>query len=346
MAYRAIEISEILHGHLEGDPEILITGLAKIEEANPGEMTFLANPKYEKFLSTTRASVIIVSESQLVEGKTVIRAEDPYLAFAKALDIFLKPEIPIPEGVHPTAQIGKNTTVDLSSRIGALVAIGEECKLGKNVVIYPGVSISDHVNIGDDSIIRSGVSIRHNVQIGNRVTIQDNSVIGSDGFGFAPKADGAYEKIPQTGGVIIEDDVEIGANVTIDRATLGVTRIEQGVKLDNLIQIAHNVTIGANTVIAAQTGISGSTKIGRGCMIAGQVGMVGHITLGDGTKVGAQSGVSRSFPENSMISGRYARPLRDQLYIEAALAKLPALLRRITSLEKEIAELKNKPSSE
>ncbi|MCX6640103.1 MAG: UDP-3-O-(3-hydroxymyristoyl)glucosamine N-acyltransferase [bacterium] len=342
MAYTARELADKLGGALEGDPETIVTGIAKIEEAGTGDVTFLANPKYEKYLESTKASVILISEKQPAASRTLIRVADPHLCFAKLLELFLKPERQLDVGVHPTAVVGKETTIGEGCRIAAQVVIGDGCTLGRNVSIHPNACLGHHVIIGDDSVVRAGVSIRHKVQIGRRVIIQDNSVIGSDGFGFVPKEQGDYEKIPQLGTVIIEDDVEIGAGCTIDRATLGATKIERGVKLDNLIQVAHNVIIGANTVIAAQTGISGSTKIGRRCMIGGQVGFVGHIDIGNEVKIGAQSGVSKSFPEGVFISGRHARLHRDQLYVEASLNKLPALLRRINSMEKEIADLKAK----
>jgi len=220
--------------------------------------------------------------------------------------------------------------------------IGRGCIIGDKVTIFPGVVIGDRVTIAEKTTLRAGVSIRSDVRIGRRVTIQDNAVIGSEGFGFAPQEDGAYQKIPQVGTVIIEDDVEIGAGCTIDRATLGATRIERGAKLDNLIQVAHNVVIGADTVIAAQTGISGSTKIGKNSMIGGQVGFAGHITLGDGSMVGAQSGVSKTYPPGSKISGYPAKPHREELLILASQKRLPDLVKKVDRLEKEIARLRSK----
>ncbi len=342
MLYRAQELADLLLGKLEGDPSVTITGLAKIEEARPGEITFLANPRYEKFLETTQASAILVSPAQEAHLPVVIRVADPYRAFAKLLALFYPEEGSLPAGVHPTAVVGAETSLGEGVCLGAQVVIGSYCTLGRGVKIHPQAIIGDRVSIGEATTIRAGVSIRSGTQIGKRVIIQDNAVIGSDGFGFAPKQEGDYEKIPQVGTVIIEDDVEIGAGCTIDRATLGATRIEKGAKLDNLIQVAHNVVIGANTVIAAQSGISGSTKIGANCMIGGQAGFAGHLTLGDRSGVGAQSGVSKSFPAGSKIFGYPAKPLPEELRIQAIIHKLPVLYKKIDQLEKELAEHKAK----
>lgn len=342
MAYRAHDVARMLNGNLEGDSDIAISGIAKIEDARPGEITFLANPKYERFLETTEASVVLVSVNQKVSGRTVIRVPDPYRAFAKLLTVFHPPETPLNVGVHPTVTVGERVEIGTGHRIGALVVIGDDCTFGDNVTIYPGTVIGCHVTIGDNTTLRAGLSIRSGVRIGSRVTIQDNSVIGSEGFGFAPKAEGDYEKVPQVGTVVIEDDVEIGAGCTVDRATLGATRIESGVKLDNLIQVAHNVVIKKNTVVAAQTGISGSTEIGEGCLIGGQVGFVGHIKLGDKSMVGAQSGISKTFPRSSKISGSPAKPHREELLIQATLKKLPDLVKCVERMEKEIEKLQSK----
>ncbi len=342
MPFKVHELAEILGGTVEGDPETLISGVAKIEDAHPGEITFLTNPKYERFLETTKASTILVSNEQKVSSGTVIRVADPYQSFAKLLTIFYPPEKPPEFGVHSTAIIADKVEMGSGVRIGAGVIVGEGTVLGDDGTIYPGAIIGDQVIIGRQTTIRSGVSIRSGVHVGCRVMIQDNAVIGSEGFGFTPKEGGDYEKIPQVGTVIIEDDVEIGAGCTIDRATLGATRIEKGTKLDNLIQVAHNVVIGANTVIAAQSGISGSTQIGQQCIIGGQVGFVGHIKLGDGSMVGAKSGVSKSFPEGSKIFGTIAKPHREELLIQAGQKKLHQMLKRIDHLEKEISELRSR----
>jgi len=342
MPYRVKELAEMLGGKLEGDADLLISGIAKIEDAQPGEITFLANPKYEKFLATTKASAVITSHQQKVQALTLIRVADPYQAFARLLAVFYPPETPLPLGIHASALLASDVKLGKDVRIGAKVVMGNGCVIGDEVSVYPGVVMGDRVVVGKGTVIRAGVSIRSGVQIGRRVVIQDNAVIGSDGFGFAPKAEGDYEKIPQVGTVIIEDDVEIGAGCTIDRATLGATRLEKGAKLDNLIQVAHNVVIGSNTVIAAQSGISGSTKIGKSCMVGGQVGFVGHIQLGDGSMVGAQSGISKTFPPGSKISGSPAKPHGEELRIQASLKKLPELLKKLDQLEKLIHELRSK----
>ncbi len=342
MIIKARELASMLGGKLEGDPEVEVSDVAKIEEAKPGDVSFLANPKYEHYLSSTGASIVLVSESQETPTGNYIRIADPYMAFAKLLIFFHPPEEPPEVGVHTTAFIDQDVQMGDKIRIAPNVVVGKSCIIGDNVTLYPGVVIGDRVTIGKDTTIRAGVSIRIDVRVGQRVVIQDNAVIGSDGFGFAPKQEGDYAKIPQVGTVIIEDDVEIGAGCTIDRATLGSTVIQRGTKLDNLIQVAHNVVIGENTVIAAQTGISGSVKIGRGCMIGGQVGFAGHIDIGDDSKIGAQSGLSKSFPDGSVLFGTPAQDLKREFRTKAALNKLPELTRTVHRLEKEIEELRRK----
>jgi UDP-3-O-[3-hydroxymyristoyl] glucosamine N-acyltransferase len=343
---RTQEIAELLGGTLIGDPELLITGVARIDEAAPGTITFLSNPRYQKHIATTRASAVLIAPDVLAEGITRIVVKDPRRAFARLLTLFYPQETPPPEGIHPTAVVGEDVTLGERVRIGAHTIIGAGCRIAADVTLYPNITIGAQVTIGEKSVIHSGVRIRHGVTIGKRVVIQDNAVIGSDGFGFAPDEAGEYEKIPQVGTVVIEDDVEIGACCTVDRATLGETRIETGAKLDNLIQVAHNVVIGANTVIAAQTGISGSTKIGKNCMIGGQVGFVGHIALGDGSQVGAQSGVSKSHPAGSRIFGYPARNLQDELKIQASLKNLPELMRTVQHLQRIVQELATKKHGE
>lgn len=332
----------MLGGTLIGDPELWITGAARIDEASPGTITFLSNPRYLKYIATTQASAVLISPDVQAEGITRILVNDPRRAFARLLTLFYPPETLPTEGIHPTAVLGDEVILGERVRIGAYVVIGSKCRISDDVTLYPNITIGEQVAIGEGTVIRSGVRIRSGVTIGKRVVIQDNAVIGSDGFGFAPDEAGEYEKIPQVGTVVIEDDVEIGACCTVDRATLGETRIETGAKLDNLIQVAHNVVIGANTVIAAQTGVSGSTKIGRHCMIGGQVGFVGHITLGDGSQVGAQSGVSKSHPPGSKLFGYPARNLQEELRIQASLKRLPELLRTIQHLQQIVKEFASK----
>ena len=329
------KIAEFTQGVLEGDSSIEIHGVAKIEEAEVGEVTFISNPKYAKFIDTTNASAVIVSMDFPETTRPIIRTQNPYLSFLKVLKAFHPPIENIAEGIHPLAVIDQTTQIGKNVRIGAYVVIDKDCRIGENVTILPGVKIGREVTIGDNTLIYANVVLREKVKVGNNVIIHSGTVVGSDGFGFAREGQ-HYHKIPQVGTVMIEDDVEIGANCTVDRATLGETIIRKGVKLDNLIQIAHNVEIGENTVIAAQTGISGSTKIGKNVMIGGQVGFVGHIEIGDNTTIGAQSGVSKSLPPNSVYFGYPARPIMQAKREEAALRKLPDLLKRISELESKI----------
>jgi UDP-3-O-[3-hydroxymyristoyl] glucosamine N-acyltransferase len=338
------EIAHIVQGEIEGDNGIEIRRLAKIEDAGSGDLTFLANPKYTKFLATTNASAILVSRAtdfkEFSERKTpiaLLRVADPYAAFAKLIDVFHPPARMLPVGVHRSAVVPKSATIGKDAAIGAHVVLGERCRVGDGAVLWHGVVLGDDAEVGERSVIHPNVSIREQCKVGKRVIIHSGTVVGSDGFGFAPKEDGTYEKIPQRGIVEIEDDVEIGANCTIDRATIGETRIKRGAKLDNLIQVAHNVIIGENTVIAAQTGISGSTKIGKNCVIAGQVGFVGHVEIADNTTIGAQSGVHKSVKESGKTFFGYpATELRERLRIEAAIRELPELLTTVRNLKNRI----------
>ncbi len=335
------EIAEFVQGELEGGDTVNIRGVAKIEDAGIGEITFISNPRYAKHIETTKASAVLVSKDFPATTKPVIRTNNPYLSFLKVLKAFHPAQETLAEGIHPSAIIDKSTKIGVRVHIGTGVVIDRNCKIGKNVSIYPGVVVGREVVIGNNTVIYANVVLRERIQIGNNVIIHSGTVIGSDGFGFAREGQ-QYHKIPQVGTVIIEDDVEIGANCTIDRATLGVTILHKGVKLDNLIQVAHNVEIGENTVIAAQTGISGSTKIGKNVMIGGQVGFVGHIEIGDNTTIGAQSGVSKSLPPNSVFFGYPARPIMQAKREEAALRKLPDLLKRISELETKVNNFSKK----
>lgn len=329
------EIADLVQGELEGDSAIHIHGIAKIEEAAEGEITFISNPKYAKYIEATNASAVIVSKDFPKSAKAIIRTQNPYLSFLKVLQTFHPKSDTIAQGIHPSAVIDETAQIGKDVRIGACVVIDKNVKIGENVRIYPGTVIGQSVEIGNNVIIYANVVLREHVSVGNNVIIHSGTVVGSDGFGFAKEGQ-QYHKIPQVGTVVIEDDVEIGANCTIDRATLGRTIIHKGVKLDNLIQVAHNVEIGANTVIAAQTGISGSTRIGQNAVIGGQVGFVGHIEIGDNTTIGAQSGVSKSLPENSVYFGYPARPIMQAKREEAALRKLPELLKKISELEAKL----------
>lgn len=344
MHFTAQQIAAHLNGRIEGNPDARVNNVAKIEEAGDGQLSFIANPKYEEYLYTTKASIIIINEDLAVNGAvnpTLIRVKDAYNAFASLLQLYnemmsqnKKRGIEQPAHVAESAKLGKDVYV------GAFSYVGENVQLADGVQIYPGAYIGDGVVIGSGSRIFAGVKIYDGCQLGERVTIHSGTVVGADGFGFAPQADGTYKKIPQIGHVIIEDDVEIGSNTTIDRATMGATVIRKGVKMDNLIQIAHNVEVGENTVIAAQAGISGSTKLGKGCMIGGQVGMVGHIQIADGVRVNAQSGVSKSVEDANMtLTGSPAFEYRTSLKSQAIYRNLPELQQRVTRLEEELKNL-------
>jgi len=306
MEFTALQIAGLLNGVVEGNPEVKVSTLSKIEEGLPGTMTFLANLKYTPFIYTTRASVVVISREFMATQPvtaTLIRVADPYSAFANLLEMFYK-KGNLKKGISKQAFIPETAKLGEDIYIGEFTTLGDGAIIGNRVKIHPQVFIGDHVTIGDDCILYPGVKIYHNCVIGNQCTFHSGAVIGSDGFGFAPHEDNNYQKIPQVGNVIIEDHVEIGSNTTVDRATLGSTIIRRGVKLDNLIQVGHNSEIGENTVIAAQTGISGSTKIGKNCMIGGQVGIIGHITIADNVKIGAGSGIEHSIvKEGSILLG-------------------------------------------
>ncbi len=329
---------------LEGSGELMISGPAKIEGAQKGEVSFVANEKYIKYLSSTEASLVIVHRSVSVEEFTdttsFLKVSDPYTAFVFLLKKFAKPRSIAAKGIASTAVIGEQVVIGEGVSIGAYAVIGDRCSIGCNVVIGPHTVLLDEVSIGDDAILFPSVTCYDGTMIGKRVVIHSGSVIGADGFGFAPQKDGSYVKIPQMGIVEIGDDVEIGANATIDRATMGSTVIGKGAKIDNLVQIAHNCRIGDDTVIAAQAGISGSVTIGRQCIIGGQAGFAGHLELADGIKVAAQAGISKSFFEPGIsLRGYPAQPMRDQLKHEAMLRNLGAMKAKLDHLESELKEL-------
>jgi len=347
------EVAAMLNAEVEGSDEGEIRDVAKIEEAREGEIAFVANPKYQKFLETTHASAVIVAKDLKVgDGvkPTLLRVKDPYLAFLRMLQHFHPPADPLPPGIHPTAVIAPSAVLGADVRIGANVVIGDRARVGDGTMLLHNTVIGEQVTIGSNTILYPNVTVYAGCRIGSRVIIHSGTVIGSDGFGFAAQPDGTYEKIPQMGIVVIEDDVEIGANCAVDRATLGETPIKRGVKLDNLIQVAHNVVIGENTVSAAQAGISGSTKIGKNCMIGGQVGFTGHLEIADGTKIGAQSGVHRSIHKpGGTYFGYPAVPQREAFRIQGAITQLPDLLNTIRELQKKVelleAALKQKQES-
>ena len=337
MEFTAKQIAESLNGTVEGNPEVTITRLAKIEEGTEGSITFLANPHYTPYIYTTGASIVVVNNdfvpSQLVSA-TLVRVENASLAFARLLEIYnsMKPR---KEGISPAAFVAKSATIGENVYLGECVVIGENVVIGKNSKIYPLTYIGDNVRIGENARINAGVKIYEDCIIGNNCTFHSGVVIGADGFGFAPQTGELYKKIEQTGNVIIEDEVEIGANTTIDRATLGSTIIRRGAKLDNLIQIAHNVEIGENTIIVSQVGIAGTTKIGRNCMIAGQVGIVGHLTIADNVKIAAQSGVEHSIKEDGAVFfGSPAIEMSKARRNIVHLRNIESLVKRVNELEK------------
>ena len=336
------EIAEKIGGELRGDPSIKIHNTAEIEKAKQGEITFLANPKYAAKLATTQASAVIVDQRiTKLPNLPCIIVPDAYYGFLQTLLIFNQPREMLTAGVHKTAVVHPTAKLGKQIKIGAGVYIGADVEVGDGTEIFPNCVILDGVKIGVACRFYPLVSVREDCVIGDRVIIHNGAVIGSDGFGFAPH-EGKFHKIPQVGKVVIEADVEIGANCTIDRATLGETRICSGTKLDNLVHIAHNVTVGTHSVIAAQTGISGSTKIGSHNMIGGQVGIVGHITIGDHVQIAAQSGVSKNIEDGQVVFGTPARPIMKMKRIEASLDHLPEMRKRIHQLEKKMAQIEKK----
>jgi UDP-3-O-[3-hydroxymyristoyl] glucosamine N-acyltransferase len=322
---------------VEGNTAGKVRELAKIEEAGPGTLAFLANNKYEPYLYTTGATAVIVAkdlELKQAVAAALIRVEDPYSSFTTLLEEYQKAVAAMVTGVEEPCFMGANSTIGENHYRGAFSYIGKNCQLGQHVKIYPNAYIGDNVRIGDHTTIYAGAKIYSNMVIGNRCIIHAGAVIGSAGFGFAPQKDGTYRDIPQTGQVVLEDNVNIGANTTIDCATMGATLIREGTKIDNLVQIAHNVEIGRHTVVAAQTGISGSTKIGNHCVIAGQVGIVGHISLADKTTVGAQSGVSKSITESgTIIQGSPAFDYKQNLRALAVFRRLPEIQKQLDDLK-------------
>ncbi len=338
MKFTAQQIAVKLHGKVEGDPKAEIFELAKIENAKKGSLTFLSNPKYTPYIYKTKASAIIVNKDLVVENElksTLIRVNDPYESFSTLLDYYKKVSIDR-IGISNSAEIHESVKIDPKCYIGSMTVIEKDSKISKNVKIFPQVYVGPNVSIGEGSVIFPGTKIMEDTIIGKNCIIHSGAVIGSDGFGFAPQENGMYKKIPQTGRVILGENVEVGANSTIDKATLGVTKIGDGVKLDNQIQIAHNVEIGTNTVIAGQTGIAGSAKIGKNCVIGGQVGIAGHISIGDNVKVQGQSGIISNIENNSTIQGTPAFSYNSYSKSYVHFKNLPKTIKKIDSLEKKI----------
>lgn len=343
MQFTAAQIAILINGKIEGNADAAVTSFGKIEEAQGGQLSFLANPKYEDFLYTTNASIVIINENyelrQSVKS-TLIRVPDAYSAFAQLLGKYQEMVTQQLKGIQQPSFIASSAKIAEDVFVGAFSYVGENVKIGRNTKIFPNSFIGDNVIIGDSCIIHPGVKIYHDCILHNHVIVHAGTVIGSDGFGFAPQADGSFKKVPQIGNVILEDHVEIGANTAIDRATMGSTCIRSGAKLDNLIQVAHNVEVGESTVIAAQVGVSGSTKIGKNVMIGGQAGLVGHIQVADGSKINAQSGVSKSIKEPySAVTGSPAGDYTSALRSQAVIRNLPQLEKRVQELEDLVRQL-------
>jgi UDP-3-O-[3-hydroxymyristoyl] glucosamine N-acyltransferase len=344
MEFTAAAIAGFLKGEVVGDPQMVVSNIAKIEEGKKGDLSFLANPKYEPYIYSTRSSIVLVNKDFVPSSKieaTLIKVENSYEAFASLLNLVAQSK-PRKKGIHPTAIIEPSARIGTDAFIGAYAYIGEGCIVGDRCSVYPHVYIGDGTRIGDGCVFYSGVKIYHECIIGKGCIIHAGSVIGSDGFGFAPQSEGEFKKIPQLGNVILEENVEIGANVAIDRATMGSTIIRKGVKLDNLIQIGHNVEIGENTVMAGQCGIAGSTKVGKNCMFGGQVGLAGHIKIADGTRIGAQAGIAGDVKEpDTTIIGSPAIDFRQFMKSSVIFRKLPEMKSKLEKLEKELDALKN-----
>ncbi len=341
MKFTAAQIAGILEGEVVGNPNAEVFKLSKIEEGTEGSLTFLANPKYVNYIYSTNATITIVNSTFEPESElktTLIKVEDAYQSFSKLLEYYNQVKL-MKSGIEQPSVISENVTYGENLYLGSFCYIGKNVVIGKNVKIYPNSFIGDNVTIGDDCIFFAGVRIYSESVIGKNCVIHSGTIIGSDGFGFAPQEDGTYNKVPQIGNVILEDNVEVGSCTTIDRATLGSTIIRKGVKLDNQIQIAHNVEIGENTVIAAQTGVAGSTKIGKNCMIGGQVGIAGHLTIGNNVRVQAQSGIGRNIPDGETLQGSPSFNYSDWNKSYVHFRNLPKIVAEIEELKK------NKPNS-
>jgi UDP-3-O-[3-hydroxymyristoyl] glucosamine N-acyltransferase len=340
MKFTAKDIAALAGGKVEGNPDAVVSQLAKIEEGKPGALSFLSNPAYTPYIYTTAASIVIVNndftpEQALPNDLTLIRVPDARQAFAKLLDAYNQFRMN-KTGIAPSAAVSASATIGNNVYIGANAVISDNVTIGDNAKIHPNVTINDNAKIGNNSILYPGVVVYHDCVIGNNCILQGGTIIGGDGFGFQPNSENNYTKVPHIGNVVIEDHVEIGANTTIDRATMGSTIIRRGVKLDNLIQIAHNVEIGENTVIAAQTGVAGSTKIGRNCLIGGQVGIIGHLVIGNGVKIAAQSGVGNNLNDEEIVQGSPAFGIGDYKRSYVMFRKLPELSDKIKEMEKKM----------
>ena len=345
MDFKATEIAAFLNGEITGNGNVRVSNISKIEEGKPGTLTFLSNLKYESFIYKTEASIVLVNRDFIPKKEinaTLIKVDNAYQALATLLDLYEQSKKATKNGIEQPSFIDESSTIGEDIYVGAFAYVGKNCKIGKNVKLYPQIYIGDNVNVGDNCIIYSGAKIYHDSIIGNSCIIHSGAVIGADGFGFAPQDDGNYKKIPQIGNTVLEDNVDIGANSTIDRGTMGSTIIRKGAKIDNLVQIAHNCDVGENTVIAAQSGFAGTTKVGKNCKFGGQVGLAGHLKIGDNVMFGAQSGISQNIKDNEVLLGSPAIPIRDAIRSITVHKNLPELQRDVTRLKKEIEEIKNK----
>lgn len=341
MEFTAATIAAYIGGEIEGEPTAAVSTFAKIEEGQPGALSFLSNPKYEHYIYDTLSTIVIVGKSFEPQGEiraTLIKVDDPYASFAKLLEMYASSK-PRKKGVSEKAEIAPSATIGRDCYIGAFTVIEAGVRIGDGAVIYPNSYIGDGVVIGSGSTLYAGVKIYEGCQIGSNVIIHAGAVIGADGFGFAPDEKGEYSKIPQIGNVVIEDNVEIGANTCIDRATMGATVVHNGVKLDNLIQVGHNAVIGEHTVCASQVGIAGTSKIGRHCMLGGQVGIAGHLTVGDNVQLGSKSGISNNVPEGAIYLGYPALPISKYHRANAVFRNLPELSKTVYRMEKQLEEL-------
>ena len=339
MDFKATEIAAFLKGEIVGNGDVRVSEVSKIEEGKPGTLAFLANVKYESFIYTTEASVVLVNKNFIPKNKittTLIKVDDAYHAFASLLDLYVQAKASLKNGIEQPSYVATSAKIGNNVYVGAFTYIGDKCKVGNNTKIYPQVHIGSNVTIGENCILYAGVKIYDNSVIGNNCIFHSGAVVGSDGFGFAPHQDGTFKKIHQIGNVVVEDDVEIGANSTIDCGTMESTIIHKGVKIDNLVQVAHNCEIGENTVIASQTGISGSTKVGKNCMFGGQVGLAGHLTIGDKVSIAAQSGIAKNINAGEIVFGSPALPIKDAMRAISVYKNLPNLQREVRQLQKEI----------
>ena len=345
MEFKATDIAAFLNGEIAGNADVKVFSVSKIEDGKPGTLAFLSNMKYEHFIYTTEASVVLVNKNFVPKAEikaTLIRVDDAYQAFASLLELYVQARAQQKTGIEQPSFIDETALLGNHIYVGAFAYIGKKVRIGNDSKIYPQVYIGDNVIIGDDCIIYPGVKIYENCIIGNRCILHAGTVIGADGFGFAPQNNGSYKKIPQIGNVILEDDIEIGANTTIDCGTMESTIIRKGVKIDNLVQVAHNCEIGENTVIAAQTGMAGTTKVGRNCRFGGQVGLAGHLTIGDNVQIGAQSGIASSVKDGETLLLTPAFNIKDAIKASIIFKNLPQLRDDVILLKKEIKLLKTK----